>query len=52
MKLDTLVDGNQRKCRVQEGYSITSNYRVISHPNFCNSKLVSSISLKVLKMNK
>ena len=37
MKLSTLIDGHQRKCRVQEPYSITSSYRVISFSNFCNN---------------
>ena len=47
MKHDTLMDGHQRKCRVQDRNYITSNYRIISLSNFCNSKLVQSISLKV-----
>ena len=49
MKLDTLIDGHWRKRRVQEHNSCTSYYRVISLSNFCDSKLVRSISLKVLK---
>ena len=32
--------------------SITSNFRVISLFNFCNSKIVQSMSLKVLKVMK
>ena len=52
MKLDILIDGYQRSAECKNRNSITSNYRVIPLPKFCNNKLVRSISLKVLKINK
>ena len=51
MKLNTLIDGYQMKCRVQE-LTLSQVIRVISLPNFCNYKLVRSISQKVLKISK
>ena len=49
MKLDTLIEGYQRKCECKNCSSITSNNRVISLPNFGNNWLVRSISLKVFR---
>ena len=51
MKLDTVMDIRQ-SAECKNHNSITSNYRVISLPNFCNSKIAWSLSLKVLKINK
>ena len=54
MKLSTLIDGRQRKGKAEckNRNSVISNDRVISLSNFCNCKLVRSIPLKVLKINK
>ena len=48
MKLNTLIEGFHRLCECKNGSSITSNYRVISLPNFCNNKFARCISMKVL----
>ena len=47
MKLDTLIEGHEENCRMQEFNPVTSIYRVTSAFNLCNKKLVQSISLKV-----
>ena len=52
MELGTLLEGCQRKCECKNGSFITSNYRIISLPNFCNNKFVRSIALKLGTHNK
>ena len=50
MKLDTLIEGHEGNCRMQESNPVTSIYGFTSISNFCNSKIVQSIALKVLKV--
>ena len=52
MKLNKYID-RRPIVEVQSARTITiaSNFRVISLSNFCNSKIVRSLSLKVLKIN-
>ena len=49
MKLDTMIEDYKGNFRMQEPYSVTRVYGVTSLLNFCNTKLVRSISLKVEK---
>ena len=48
MKLETLIDRNVRKYRIQASKPVTSIMELLPHPNFCNNKFVRRISLKVL----
>ena len=45
MNLDTVIEGYQKKCRIKNSKSITSNYRVIFLPNV----LIKSINGKSIK---
>ena len=49
MKLDTLTDSHQRKCKNYN--SVTSDFRVISLPNFCLEHISKSIDYKYLKLD-
>ena len=42
------VEDYQRLCECKNNSSITSNYRVITLPKFCNNMFVRTVSLKLL----